>query len=588
MRAVRRFCLTGSLLVLCVTSCENRELVGPSASRVGGVKAPTGTTARPTSSSTVQVMWVDNSTNEDGFRVERSASGSGPWAAAGTTSATVTSFDDGGRASEQQVCYRVVAVRRNSESNPSNSDCTTPPVAPTGLTATRVDLQTVDLAWTDNSSAEDGYEVQRSTAEGGPYSVVADLAAGAVSYRESGLSSSAYWYRVRAKKDGGFGDFSNLAFAPHPEAPPAPSGTNATPGGSNWVSITWVDNAANETGFRLQRAPDLASPWVTIWTMYGQNLTGTSNYGLTSELQVCYRVIAFNDLGDSPPSNPDCTTPPAAPSALTAKALDYQTVDLAWADNSATEDGYEVERARQNESWAAVADLPPNSKTYRDVATSDATYWYRVRAKKDGGFSNFSNSVQVTLASVPPAAPSGLDARPASSTIAVMTWSDNSSNEEGFRIERGPTGTGPWEVAGTTGVSITWFYDAGRTSEREVCYRAVAFNAAGESPSNTDCTTPPAGPTNLTATRVEGAVELRWEDNSAVEDGYQVWRSYWYCDPDPYYGGCYEVQEPIVTLGPNVTSYSDTIYWSDSSAYFVVALKDGGSSDESNWASPTP
>ncbi len=273
MLAMRQFCLTPTLLVLCFTGCDNREPVGtdPSAAVVGGVKAPSGTSARPTSSSAVLVIWTDNSPNEDGFRVERSASGAGPWEIAARTGAGATSIEDAGRASEQAVCYRVVALRRSNESIPSGTDCTTPPAAPTGLTATRVDQQTVDLAWTDNSSAEDGYEVQRSTAESGPYTVVVNLAAGAVSYHESGLSSSAYWYRVRAKKDGGFGDFSNLAFAPHPEAPAAPSGTNATPGGSNWVSITWVDNATNETGFRLQRSLDLGANWATPWTIYGQN-----------------------------------------------------------------------------------------------------------------------------------------------------------------------------------------------------------------------------------------------------------------------------------------------------------------------------
>lgn len=43
-------------------------------------------------------------------------------------------------------------------------------------------------------------------------------------------------------------------------------------------------------------------------------------------------------------------------------------------------------------------------------------------------------------------------------------------------------------------------------------------------PSNPDCTAPPAAPTNLVATpRDDGGADLRWSDNSAVEDGYEVW-----------------------------------------------------------------
>ncbi len=586
---VRRYCLGTSLLALCIVACDNREPVGtdPSAAVVGGVKAPSGTSARPTSSSAVLVIWTDNSPNEDGFRVERSASGAGPWEVAGTTGANATSFADGGRASEQAVCYRVVALRRSNESIPSGTDCTTPPAAPTGLTATRVDQQTVDLAWTDNSSAEDGYEVQRATAEGGPYSVVADLAAGAVSYRESGLSSGAYWYRVRAKKDGGFGDFSNLAFAPHPEAPAAPSGTNATPGGSNWVSITWVDNATNESGVRVQRSLDLGSTWATALTIYGQNVTATNDGGRASEVIVCYRVIAFNAQSDSPPSNMDCTAPPAAPSGLAATVVDYQTIDLAWTDNSGVEDGYEVRRASQSEPWGPVADLPPNSRSYRDVVTSDATYWYMIRAKKDGGYSNSSNFVRAVVASTPPAAPSIADARPASSTSVSLSWVDNSSNEAGFRIERSTDAGGSWEVAGTTDISITWFWEGGRASEQQVCYRVVAFNAAGDSPSSTiDCTTPPAAPDNLVATAIDGpAIVLTWTNHSAVADGYEVQRLFCYQD---YYGWTICDYYSLVTLEPGATSYTDTgLNFSESYSYRVFALKDGGSSDPSNEAGAT-
>ena len=132
------------------------------------------------------------------------------------------------------------------------------------------------------------------------------------------------------------------------------------PAGSNWVNTSWVDNATNETGFRVQRSLDLGVNWTTVVTIYGQNATSITDYSLTSEQRVCYRVIAFNADADSPPSNTDCTAPPAAPSGLTATVVDSKTVDLAWIDNSTVEDGYEVRRAREGEDWSSVADLPPN------------------------------------------------------------------------------------------------------------------------------------------------------------------------------------------------------------------------------------
>jgi hypothetical protein len=52
----------------------------------------------------------------------------------------------------------------------------------------------------------------------------------------------------------------------------------------------------------------------------------------------------------------------------------------------------------------------------------------------------------------------------------------------------------------------------------------IAKSRAHERNSAAVCTAPPAAPTNLTGTRrTDGAVEFRWTDNSAVEDGYEVY-----------------------------------------------------------------
>jgi hypothetical protein len=571
-------------LVAALIGCDNQEPVGPLVA-ARAPKAPGGTDARPINSSTVLITWDDSSGNEIGFRVERAAAAAGPWETAGTTAKDVTSLDDGGRASEQQVCYRVVTLSRTGASSPSNTSCTVPPAAPTGLTGTVVDHQTVDLAWTDNSAVEELYWVERATAEAGPYSNVASVPPNTVRYRQSGLSSNAtYWYRVRANSDGGYGDYSNVVSAtPAFTAPTAPSGTNVTPTSSSTVRITWVDNSANEDWFRVQRSVDLGATWTTYYTL-AANRTAANDYGRTSEQQVCYRVIAFNAQGESPPSQADCTTPPAGPTGLTVAAVDPQTNDLAWTDNSAVEDGYEVQRGDGTTAYSVVAQLAANSTSYRDVAVTGGAA-YRVRATKDGGGSDYSN----VASTVAPSAPGEVGAMPAWSSTAVgIGWTDNSANEEGFRVERSTDGGGSWVAAGTTGANppyLFWpvkFAD-GAASEQEVCYRVIAFNSAGESPpSNTDCTAPPAGATNLTATFAEGGILFTWTDNSAVEDGYTVVLT----------TDCAEQSEVWLSGIPaNATSYLLTENWSCLGGVpgaYVVVMKDGGYGDFSNWASPPP
>src|SRR3989441_10366827 len=114
----------------------------------------------------------------------------------------------------------------------------------------------------------------------------------------------------------------------------------------------------------------------------------------------------------------------------------------------------------------------------------------------------------------------------------VVSWTDQSVNGDGFRLERATDGGATcdgtptaWATIGTSPWNQPSFVDAGLTSDQHVWYRVFAFNGKGESgPSNIACTAPPRAPTNLQATAVAGlAIDPTWLDNSEGEDGYEVW-----------------------------------------------------------------
>lgn len=372
--------------------------------------------------------------------------------------------------------------------------------------------------------------------------------------------------------------------------PPAEGAIRASarPVSSSRVDVTWVDNATNEDGFRVERSLDLGTTWTVEFTTSG---TRVSDDGRSSEQEVCYRVIAFNALGDFAPSNIACTTPPAAPSDVTAVGVAGQlAIDLAWMDNSAVEERYEVLRAKASLAWSVVADLPPNTTSYRDLAVApDTTYWYRVRANKDGGGSDSSSTLSAIAATAPPVAPS-ITVSPYASTVIGLHWRDNSINEdglslaEGFRVERSTDGETTWATAFTVDVPVTppfrgsyWGEDAGRASEVEVCYRVFAFNNQGDSsPSNTDCATPLAAPTAVTAIPVDDwTIEFQWTDNSAFEAAYDVY--------GPCKGGwCYYTNTDLYAQLPaNITSYRHTLpevdenrVWYSGCTFIITAVSD--------------
>jgi PKD repeat protein len=70
---------------------------------------------------------------------------------------------------------------------------------PTQLTATALSSSSIRLTWTDTSTREAGYEIERSLSGSGGWSLIAVTAVNATSYQNNGLAASTrYYYRMRS------------------------------------------------------------------------------------------------------------------------------------------------------------------------------------------------------------------------------------------------------------------------------------------------------------------------------------------------------------------------------------------------------
>ncbi len=83
-----------------------------------------------------------------------------------------------------------------------------------------------------------------------------------------------------------------------PAPPVAPSGLTASAVSTSQINLRWVDNSANETGFRIQRAMSSAGPWSQI-AMVGKDVVTYANTGLEDGVTYYYRVCAYNSRGSS-------------------------------------------------------------------------------------------------------------------------------------------------------------------------------------------------------------------------------------------------------------------------------------------------
>jgi len=65
-------------------------------------------------------------------------------------------------------------------------------------------------------------------------------------------------------------------------------------------------------------------------------------------------------------------------------------------------------------------------------------------------------------------------------TSIMLTWTDNASNETGYKIERSLDGI-TWSQVATVGANVTTYTNTGLTKNKKYYYRVVAYNGAGNS-----------------------------------------------------------------------------------------------------------
>jgi len=172
---------------------------------------------------------------------------------------------------------------------------------------------------------------------------------------------------------------------------------------------------------------------------------------------------------------------PMEPNNVAAAAISSSQINLSWTDRSDNETGFKIERKTGSGSYSQIATVPANTTTYSNTGLSPlTTYTYRVRAYNASGDSGFSNEASATTLESTPAAPSNLTATAVSSNQINLSWTDNSSNETGFRIER-RTGSGSYSEIATVPANTITYSDTGLSSLTTYTYRVLAFNIVGAS-----------------------------------------------------------------------------------------------------------
>ncbi len=299
-----------------------------------------------------------------------------------------------------------------------------------------------------------------------------------------------------------------------------------------------------------------------------------------------------------------------APEGLRAASGELRMIPLKWEPLLVGDvGGYVVERAAERDGpFEELARIPRRlTTTYLDrntvpptppVSTAEdgdpiesepsedgISWFYRVRAFSSAGqLGSQVSSLVVATTALPPEAPEDLRAYSRQPRAVPLSWrASDDLNVVGYRVERSPTGSGPFELlAEIDGRHQTIYVDRDLGDLRVFYYRVIAVNAAGglgiaaKEPVRAVTKPEPLPPIRLrTVEQHLGANVLAWDRN--VEEDIVGYRFYRTLEGE-------DSPTPIASLSADDTTVTDAaVAAGQRVSYTLVAIdRDGLESSPAN------
>ena len=190
-------------------------------------------------------------------------------------------------------------------------------------------------------------------------------------------------------------------------------------------------------------------------------------------------TVTMIEEGGSPP-------PPTAPNAPTItgfSSITETSMLISWIDNANNEDEYRVYRNTVNiKPGTALVTIAANSTNYpASGLTCGTTYYWWIEAYNTTGSADDTDSQATGSCVTPPDTPTNLQFSSIDETSMDLTWTDNATDEDGYRVYRSLSNTKPGTPLTSLSANTTSYSATGLTCNTTYYWWVEAYNTAGAS-----------------------------------------------------------------------------------------------------------
>lgn len=499
---------------------------------------------------TFTLNWQDNSIGEEGFSIERKID-SGTYELIFTTGENITAYVDDINVRDQfdTIYYRLKAIYQAENSLSVEGSLSIGFPAPAYAGFDKITINSIEISWVDNSNDEDGFYIDKQVGTAAWQMEYDSVGPNVEEWIDTAAEiNETLKYRIYAYSGNNQSDYFetpgiNNTF-------PAPTNLLINQDNVHTFTLNWQDNSTGEEGFTVERKID-SGVYILINTTAQNVTTYTDDINVDDQFNtVFYRITAFyqSDFSAGLENSHSLAFP--APTYLDYDILSITSIQLTWQDNSSGEEGFYIDKKVGTNPWQIeFANVGENIETWTDTAAEVATILqYKVYAYSD---INQSNSVETDEINNIFPAPTLLQYQLLTITSIQLTWQDNSTGEEGFKIDK-KVGTNDWQLEyASVGESIETWTETNAEPNEILQYRVYAYHGTNNTSSlqTGNINNVFSAPSALQYERLTiSDIHLTWSDNSNGETGFKI---------DKKLGG-YDWFEDYDIVNENAEEWTDT------------------------------